>query len=82
MDSSTVFGSSGDATFASASEQFHYDTSIDTLYFDVDGSDLVAYVPTLFDPANYIAALDFEGDGDLDGSDLVEYVARLFVPLP
>lgn len=39
MDPATVFGSSNDATFASATERFHFDTSSDTLYFDADGSD-------------------------------------------
>jgi Ca2+-binding RTX toxin-like protein len=39
MDPSTVFGSSNDATFASANERFHFDVSTQTLYFDADGSD-------------------------------------------
>jgi Ca2+-binding RTX toxin-like protein len=39
MDPATVFGSSNDATFASATERFHFDSSTSTLYFDADGSD-------------------------------------------
>ena len=55
-----VFGSSGDATFASASERFHYDTSIDTLYFDVDGSD---------DGATAVALAQFSNNVALQWSD-------------
>ena len=38
MDVATVYGSSGDATFGSSTERFHYDTSSSTLYFDADGN--------------------------------------------
>jgi hypothetical protein len=38
MDPATVFGSSADATFGSATERFHFDTTTDTLYFDADGT--------------------------------------------
>ena len=49
---------------------------------DVDGSDLVAFVPTLFNAGAYNPAFDFDGDGDVDGTDLVAFVQNLFVPLP
>ncbi len=38
IDPTAVYGLSADASFASATERFHYDTSTDTLYFDPDGS--------------------------------------------
>jgi VCBS repeat-containing protein len=38
MDVATVFGSSGDASFASPSERFHFDTSNQTLYYSASGS--------------------------------------------
>ncbi|MFO0810850.1 MAG: hypothetical protein U0746_19655 [Gemmataceae bacterium] len=49
---------------------------------DVDGSDLVAFVPTLFNAGNYNPTFDFDGDGDVDGTDLFKFVQNLFVPLP
>ncbi|MFO0808128.1 MAG: S8 family serine peptidase [Gemmataceae bacterium] len=49
---------------------------------DVDGSDLFAYVPTVFNANNYISAFDFDGDGDVDGTDLFKFVQNLFIQLP
>lgn len=49
---------------------------------DVDGSDLVAFVPVVFNASNYLAALDFDNDGDVDGTDLSYFVSRLFTVLP
>ncbi|MFO0810178.1 MAG: hypothetical protein U0746_16275 [Gemmataceae bacterium] len=49
---------------------------------DVDGTDLFAYVPTVFNAGNYNPAFDFDGDGDVDGTDLFEFVQNLFMPLP
>jgi hypothetical protein len=49
---------------------------------DVDGTDVNAIVPALFNPANYDPAFDFDGDADVDGTDVNAFVRRLFVPLP
>ncbi len=49
---------------------------------DVDGTDLFAYVPTVFNAGNYNPAFDFDGDGDGDGTELFEFVQNLFTPLP
>ncbi|MFO0808246.1 MAG: fibronectin type III domain-containing protein [Gemmataceae bacterium] len=49
---------------------------------DVDGSDLFAFIPTPFNPTNYIAALDSDGDGDIDGTEVFEFAQRMFSILP
>jgi len=49
---------------------------------DVDGTDLSAYIPTLFNPGNYVAKFDSDGDGDVDGTDLARLIPNLFAPLP
>jgi Ca2+-binding RTX toxin-like protein len=61
MDLTSIFGSSGDPTFGSATERFHFDTSTGMLWFDADGSD----------PGASVALAKFLNNNNLQQDDLL-----------
>ena len=71
----------GNYTFGDAQGLFRF-------YGDINGdrnvdiADLGIFSTTIFNPANYIAAFDFNNNGVIDIAELGQFSIRFFTPLP